>query len=1268
MKKHLFKTFAMTMICLNVVSVTAQNERINISCVGNSITEGVGTPNPATDSYPVQLGNLLGDGYNVGNFGVAGRTLLHKGDFPYWNEQKFIDSQTFNPNIVIIKLGTNDTKPQNWVYGSEYIHDLREMVDIYKNLSTHPTIYLCYPAKAHTGSFGISDATIVNEVMPAIDMVAAENNLNIIDFHSAFTYKPSLYDIDGIHPNKEGAAVMAEIVKKTLIRDKIQNRSFEDQSAENNQPDGWQTTNNTGSPVSGEATDGKNCYNLSATNGQTAELWQSVTNIPVGTYTLKADVFTDETAGQSIYVQVNDAEAIFASPEETGKWTTLNITFTVTSKTDVIRIGAIAGQSMKLDNFYIDYVAEGLINIYKPILDTYCETLENLSANVEGTFKNTVQTVLDKSRNPGNDDDLYDNSISEVCKMIDVVKAYNHVLEYGAILDISVAPEATVASFNDVYSRLIDMLSIATELTSDINESINDMYTAFAEYLKEAQPKDGNTAIDLTFMIKNAEVSSGEGWNNAYLNYNQQYLEAPDNTYLDLWNGVLDTYQNIILPQGYYRLTAATRASVGIAESYLYMSVDGERMIKNGHQADGVGNTLGNGWGWTELNAYIPKDGADIAIGYYANASNYQWASVDNFKLEKIYYGSVTEETGVDLTAYAGNSKQDWHGTGVYAALDNIAESAGLHRTGTLFYQTVNGLPNGVYSVELQAAASQAWSTQLVSDGTDNCTFAYANHIFEQSVPVYNRTEVSENELGTYRFDHILVTDGKLEMGMRNDKQGANWALIRIKSLTYYGDDKELILDGLSKMIPEAEKLAEKLAATSLTEAIDKAKSVNTDSELTDILSAAEELNSAVKLTKTLIVDYEDIRVVMESVIEKAGTLNDTFDKVTFETAINDITDKMSMGEITDKDATISLLYNVLADAAKSQSFEAGSDMTYAIINPSFETGDLTGWVLPFGASADTKVVQPTGNYHTNGTDGEYMFNMWWQGLPIEQEIEKLPAGKYTLSAFYTGQAPDISGFYMVTNGTPSRKFTTETAGTFQEVSTTATVGEDGRLTIRVQGSNQAGDYTTNDFWYWYKVDNFRLSPLACQVTADITEDMKWSTLILPFNAGIPAGLKVYSCNGFNENQILVLKEETSIEANKPYIVYGPGEYVFNGYDSSYKNEYADGLLTGKFETASAPIGTYVLQEKDGKPAFCKVTSDSPFTIGTNQCYIVLSEDDAATTTSLFLPDMEATSVKDINGSNQFVDVYSVNGILLKSNVDKNNVLKGLKKGVYIVK
>ena len=190
---------------------------IKVACIGNSITFGSGIENKERDSYPAVLGRLLGDGYEVKNFGVSGRTLLKHGDFPYWKENAFLDALTFNPDIMIIMLGTNDSKPQNWKYKDEYEKDYCQLIDIFRNLSSNPKIYLCRLVPAFKINWGINDSVIVNDIIPLIEKIGKEENVDIIDLYTPFKNEGRVFP-DGIHPNAEGAAMMAKEIYKAILK------------------------------------------------------------------------------------------------------------------------------------------------------------------------------------------------------------------------------------------------------------------------------------------------------------------------------------------------------------------------------------------------------------------------------------------------------------------------------------------------------------------------------------------------------------------------------------------------------------------------------------------------------------------------------------------------------------------------------------------------------------------------------------------------------------------------------------------------------------------------------------------------------------------------------------------------------------------------------------------------------------------------------------------------------------------------------------------
>ena len=214
---------------------TPKPDAVKVACIGNSITDGHGIDVATQFGYPALLQQMLGDNYWVKNFGVSARTMLNKGDNPYMNEMAWKDAVAFNPDIVIIKLGTNDSKPQNWQYGAEFKNDLKQMITTLrpdlaqpqkkkgkksKNiLPAKPQIILCTPIPAFKSTWNINDSIIANSIIPIQQEVAREYGLQVIDLHTLFADKSDLVQSDGIHPNEKGVKRMAEIIAETLKKE-----------------------------------------------------------------------------------------------------------------------------------------------------------------------------------------------------------------------------------------------------------------------------------------------------------------------------------------------------------------------------------------------------------------------------------------------------------------------------------------------------------------------------------------------------------------------------------------------------------------------------------------------------------------------------------------------------------------------------------------------------------------------------------------------------------------------------------------------------------------------------------------------------------------------------------------------------------------------------------------------------------------------------------------------------------------------------------------
>jgi lysophospholipase L1-like esterase len=191
-----------------------------VACIGNSSTDGFGIEMATQIGYPAQLQKLLGNDYYVKNFGVSGRTWLNKGDLPYQKEKAWRDALAFNADIIIIKLGTNDSKPENWQFNKGFKEDLQQMTDLLRACGrqhgkTNQRIYLCTPIKAFRDKWGITDSVIVNGVIPTIRRVAERNGLPVIDLHPVVD-DASLMTSDMIHPNDRGARRIAETIKEKI--------------------------------------------------------------------------------------------------------------------------------------------------------------------------------------------------------------------------------------------------------------------------------------------------------------------------------------------------------------------------------------------------------------------------------------------------------------------------------------------------------------------------------------------------------------------------------------------------------------------------------------------------------------------------------------------------------------------------------------------------------------------------------------------------------------------------------------------------------------------------------------------------------------------------------------------------------------------------------------------------------------------------------------------------------------------------------------------
>lgn len=206
-----------TVVSSPVMSTPVSTQKIiKVAAIGDSNTFGSGVVSETDSSkaYPGQLQQLLGEQYEVSNFGLSGRTLLSTGDVPYTKEPAYEQSRDMQPGVVLIMLGTNDSKPWNWNL-SRYEDELEAFVESYKKLASNPEVFLLTVPAADENNMGIRSGVIADEVVPAIVRVAAITDTRVIDIYNVTKNHLSLF-ADGVHPDTSGHTIIASTVYDAL--------------------------------------------------------------------------------------------------------------------------------------------------------------------------------------------------------------------------------------------------------------------------------------------------------------------------------------------------------------------------------------------------------------------------------------------------------------------------------------------------------------------------------------------------------------------------------------------------------------------------------------------------------------------------------------------------------------------------------------------------------------------------------------------------------------------------------------------------------------------------------------------------------------------------------------------------------------------------------------------------------------------------------------------------------------------------------------------
>ena len=201
-------SYMATFQIMNIRPMTPLNAPIRVACVGDSITQGSG--------YPAKLQQLLGANYLVGNFGVAGTTVSLNSTSPYMDQTAFQKAEEFNPNYVVIMLGTNDARTDENESSQTFETDYSELVSSFQNLTSNPQIFVVDSPPIFTDNPNYNSTYLADNVIPQINSVASNLNLPTVNVYSAFGNQ-SNYFMDGVHPDPDGATLIASEVDNAIM-------------------------------------------------------------------------------------------------------------------------------------------------------------------------------------------------------------------------------------------------------------------------------------------------------------------------------------------------------------------------------------------------------------------------------------------------------------------------------------------------------------------------------------------------------------------------------------------------------------------------------------------------------------------------------------------------------------------------------------------------------------------------------------------------------------------------------------------------------------------------------------------------------------------------------------------------------------------------------------------------------------------------------------------------------------------------------------------
>lgn len=219
---------------LDALEITAPKKICKVACVGDSITYGTNSRDPAIDNYPKYLQKLLGYDYYVEKYGAPSHSLIETDTPSFLQHAYFAESVSAKPDVVIVMLGTNDCRTQKWedsaykdwsdpARSRSFLRSGEKLISAYRDANPNVQIFLATSPTVPQDAWLGTDWTerIVQYGNPLIARLAKEQNCELIDVFAFSVQHPELFaGGDGLHPQNEQYGILAEGIYG-LIKDRI---------------------------------------------------------------------------------------------------------------------------------------------------------------------------------------------------------------------------------------------------------------------------------------------------------------------------------------------------------------------------------------------------------------------------------------------------------------------------------------------------------------------------------------------------------------------------------------------------------------------------------------------------------------------------------------------------------------------------------------------------------------------------------------------------------------------------------------------------------------------------------------------------------------------------------------------------------------------------------------------------------------------------------------------------------------------------------------